>query len=277
MTESDLAAHFSHQTTLPIGRIPLPAYGGDDGADLADQITGSDAAAVVLDAAIDEHLELIGRAIARLEVPVFAIGSGGLSQAIASEAPARATPLPTRSAASGPVLAVSGSRSTQTRRQMDAAVDAGWFVEPLELDADRTAAQLDWVLSALRAGRSVALTSDDVDAARSARPVLEAIAEAGAAIAAGAAAAGTTRRLIVCGGDTSSRITRLLGVESLSLAANPWENIVLLTAHAHGSAIDGLELLLKGGQVGGVDLLDSIRALGDGSNVAPGVQNLSDS
>ena len=57
MTESDLAVHFSHQTDLPIGSIPLPAYGGDDGADLAELILGSDDAAVVLDAALDEHLE----------------------------------------------------------------------------------------------------------------------------------------------------------------------------------------------------------------------------
>ena len=81
-------------------------------------------------------------------------------------------------------------------------------------------------------------------------------------MAAGAAAAGATRRLIVCGGDTSSRVTRLLGVESLSIAANPWGNVVLLRAHAADPAIDGLELLLKGGQVGSDDLFESVRALG---------------
>ena len=66
----------------------------------------------------------------------------------------------------------------------------------------------------------------------------------------------------MCGGDTSSRVTRLLGVESLSIAANPEGNVVLLAAHAADPAIDGLELLLKGGQVGAVDLFDGIRALG---------------
>ena len=192
MTEPDLAVHFSHQTDLPIGRIPLPAYGGEDGADLADQIAGSDAAAVVLDAALDEHLELIGRALGRLEMPVFAIGSGGLSLAIASRRRPAATPLPDRGGCPGPVLAVSGSRSSQTRRQMDAAADAGWFVEPLELDAGRSAAQLDWVLSALRAGpqRRADLGRRRHGRSRRAGPCSRRSRRRRAAIAAGAAAAG---------------------------------------------------------------------------------------
>ncbi len=145
---------------------------------------------------------------------------------------------------------------------MDAAAAVGWFIQPLELEASRAAAQLDWVLSALRAGQSVGLTSDDADLSAVDRPALEAIAEAAGAMAAGAAGAGATRRLIVCGGDTSSRVTRLLGVESLSIAANPWGNVVLLHAHAADPGIDGLELLLKGGQVGSDELLESVRALG---------------
>ena len=258
MTEPELAVHFAHQTKLPIGSIPFTAYGDE----LADQIRRSEAAAVVLDAAIDEHLELIGHAISHLDAPVFAIGSGGLSLAIAAADGAAATALPTHGGASGPVLALSGSRSAQTRRQMDAAAAVGWFIQPLELEASRAAAQLDWVLSALRAGQSVGLTSDDADLSTVDRPALEAIAQAAGAMAAGAAGAGATRRLIVCGRDTSSRVTRRLGVESLSIAANPWGNVVLLHAHAAAPAIDGLELLLKGGQVGSDDLFESVRALG---------------
>ena len=75
--------------------------------------------------------------------------------------------------------------------------------------------------------------------------------------------AGAASRVIVCGGDTSSRITTLLGVRSLSIAANPVGNIVLLRAHADEPAVDGVELLLKGGQVGGVDLFDEVRRLGE--------------
>jgi uncharacterized protein YgbK (DUF1537 family) len=258
MTEPDLSLHFAKQTQLPIGSIPFTAYGSD----LADQLRRSDAAAVVLDAAIDEHLESIGRALTSLDAPVFAIGSGGLSLAIAAADGAASVRLPSRTGESGPVLALSGSRSAQTRRQMDAAAEAGWFVQPLELEASRAAAQLDWVLSALRAGQSVGLTSDDADVDAAEGPVLEAIADAAGAMAAGAAAAGATRRIIVCGGDTSSRVTRLLGVESLSIAANPWGNVVLLSAHATDPAVHGIELLLKGGQVGADDLFERALTLG---------------
>jgi uncharacterized protein YgbK (DUF1537 family) len=69
--------------------------------------------------------------------------------------------------------------------------------------------------------------------------------------------------MIVCGGDTSSRVTRLLGVESLSIAANPSGNVVLLRARSSDPAIDGLDLLLKGGQVGSDTLFTDIAELGD--------------
>jgi uncharacterized protein YgbK (DUF1537 family) len=258
MRESDLARHLAAQTGLPIGSMPWTAY--DER--LAARLAGTDAAAVVLDALTDEQVEAVGRAVRALPGPVFAIGSGGLSLAIAAAEGAASVPLPSRTGASGPVLALSGSRSSQTRRQMDAAAEAGWFIQPLELESSRAAAQLDWVLSALRAGQSVGLTSDDADIDAAEGPVLEAIAGAVGAMALGATAAGTTRRLIVCGGDTSSRVTRLLGVESLSIAANPWGNVVLLQAHAGDPAFDGLELLLKGGQVGADDLFERVLALG---------------
>ncbi|WP_246159926.1 four-carbon acid sugar kinase family protein [Microbacterium rhizomatis] len=260
MTESDLAVHLGRQTALPIGAVAHTAFGAP--GDLAAALHDSPAAALVLDALDETHLVAIGEAIRSLPGPVFAVGSGGLSHGVAAADPGSASPPPTRTSSSGPILAVSGSRSAQTRRQADAAAAAGWLVRPLPLDGSD--AVLDEVIAALGAGRSVVLTSDDADIAAAAdRPVLEAIAECAASVVSAAVRAGATGRVIVCGGDTSSRITGLLGVGSLSIAANPWANIVLLRAHAADPAIDGLELLLKGGQVGEVDLFDRILALGE--------------
>jgi uncharacterized protein YgbK (DUF1537 family) len=104
----------------------------------------------------------------------------------------------------------------------------------------------------------VVLTSDDADA-RGVDDVLPAIAVA--SVEAIRAALPYTRRVVVAGGDTSSRVTGLLGVTSLSIAANPWANVVLLKAHAASPEVDGIELLLKGGQVGDDDLFEAIRAL----------------
>ena len=146
------------------------------------------------------------------------------------------------------MLALSDGRSPQAQRQMDAATAADWFVQPLEIDASRSASQLDWVLSALRAGRSVGLTAPG----EGTEPA--AIADAAAAIAAGAVAAGATRRLIVSGGVASIRVVRLLGVESVSIAAVPENDVALLRCHSSDPAADDLELLLIESGAGGDDL-----------------------
>lgn len=262
MTEADLAVHIGAQTELPIGAIPLVEFDR-----LAALLRGAGEAAVVLDTLTDEHLVTIGSAIGALPTPVFAIGSGGLSHGIAAASPGTAPAIPATSAATGPVLVVSGSRSAQTRRQADAAAAAGWHVQPLPLDAAGIAAAVPDVVGALRAGRGVVLTSDDADtAAVGAQLVLPAIAEAAASLISAVARDGAAHRVIVCGGDTSSRVTRLLGVESLSIAANPWGNVVLLRAHAADPAVDGLELLLKGGQVGADTLFTDVAELAAGAS-----------
>jgi uncharacterized protein YgbK (DUF1537 family) len=249
MTEADLAVHIGRQTALPIGSVPLVAYDS-----LGARLDAAPEAALVLDALTDEHLVAIGDALTSLPEPVFAIGSGGLSQGIAAAAPRSGGQVPLVSASAGPVLVVSGSRSAQTRRQVDAAAAAGWLV--------RSLSARDGVLEALESGRGVVLTSDDAELVPGSGPVLEAIAEAAASVISTAARAGAVGRVIVCGGDTSSRVVRLLGVESLSIAANPWGNVVLLRAEAPGSPMDGMELLLKGGQVGADALFTDVAALG---------------
>ncbi|WP_439591373.1 four-carbon acid sugar kinase family protein [Microbacterium sp.] len=263
MDESDLARHLSHQTDLPIGSLPWVSFGSS----IAGALRDAEDAGVVLDAMDDAHLALVGAALRELALerhPLFAIGSGGLSRALAlaasgGGAPTTAEPDPTvargreRVETTSPVLVVSGSRSPKTRRQADAASGAGWLVRPFGAPDD--------VVAALSAGRSVVLTSDDADAFTGVADPLAMIAEAAASIVRSAVRSGATRRVIVCGGDTSGRIVRLLGIDSLSLAATLGGNVVLLRAHAQDPAVDGLELLLKGGQVGDDDLFETVRAL----------------
>lgn len=254
MDDSDLAAHLSRQTPLPIDGVPLTRY--STASSLPAEIDGSPTAALVLDALDDAHLALIGTALEELSAqrhPLFAIGSGGLSRALALGRPASA--LADERTAGGPVLAVSGSRSPQTRRQIAAAQAAGWAVRPLSPDAD---AQTE-VVALLRAGRSVALSSEDAPAFAGHPDVLAAIADAATSVISGALGAGATRRLIVCGGDTSSRVVRSLGIASLSIAANPGANVVVLRARSDDPSVDGVEVLLKGGQVGDDGLFEAVR------------------
>lgn len=252
MGESDLTIHFAAQTALPIGGVHRTAYASGR---LVERIASAPHAAVVLDAVDNDDVATVGQAILALPQPAFVIGSGGLSWGIGAAAPHSLDVIPPTTPVQGPTLAISGSRSAQTRRQVEHATASGWLVEPL--DFHDAGAQIGRVREALTADRSVVLTSDDAPAADD---TLERIAEVGAAII--RSSVDLTRRVIVAGGDTSGRITRLLDVDALEIAANPHGNIVLLRAWSSAPGIDGLELLLKGGQVGADDLFESIRTLG---------------
>jgi uncharacterized protein YgbK (DUF1537 family) len=66
------------------------------------------------------------------------------------------------------------------------------------------------------------------------------------------------RRAVVSGGDTSGHATRQLGIFALSALAPTIQGAALFKAHADG-AMNGLELALKGGQMGSVDYFGWIR------------------
>ncbi|WP_233416965.1 four-carbon acid sugar kinase family protein [Halovulum marinum] len=70
-------------------------------------------------------------------------------------------------------------------------------------------------------------------------------------------ASGTTRA-VISGGDTSGHATRQLGVYALSVLAPTIPGASIFKAHADGP-MDGLELALKGGQMGSPDYFGWVR------------------
>jgi uncharacterized protein YgbK (DUF1537 family) len=66
------------------------------------------------------------------------------------------------------------------------------------------------------------------------------------------------RRAVVSGGDTSGYATRKLGIYALTALAPTIPGAALFQAHAEG-AMDGLQLALKGGQMGSQDYFGWIR------------------
>jgi uncharacterized protein YgbK (DUF1537 family) len=66
------------------------------------------------------------------------------------------------------------------------------------------------------------------------------------------------RRAVASGGDTSGNATRQLGIFALSALAPTIPGAALFQAHAEGP-MDGLELALKGGQMGSPDYFGWIR------------------
>lgn len=71
------------------------------------------------------------------------------------------------------------------------------------------------------------------------------------------------RRAVVSGGDTSGHATRQLGIYALSALAPTIQGAAIFQAHADGP-MDGLELALKGGQMGSEDYFGWVR---DGGGV----------
>lgn len=67
-----------------------------------------------------------------------------------------------------------------------------------------------------------------------------------------------TRRAVISGGDTSGHATRQLGVYALSALAPTIPGASIFKAHAEGP-MDGLELALKGGQMGSPDYFGWVR------------------
>ena len=67
-----------------------------------------------------------------------------------------------------------------------------------------------------------------------------------------------TTRAVVSGGDTSGHATRQLGIFALSALAPTIPGAALFKVHAEGS-MDGLQLALKGGQMGSPDYFGWIR------------------
>ena len=282
MTESQLSRHLSAQTSLPLDELPFTTY--KSAGAVAQFLQSTQAAAVVLDAFEDSQLTLLGDALWMLAArssPSFMLGSGGLSAALARARP-RTDPAAagldtpgtaaTADAEAGPVLTVSGSRSPRTREQIEHARAHGWAVLPLPVgdestnrasppDIDSPAEVVGRALKVLASGTSVVLDADGV-VVPSGSAAVTTIAEASARAITAALEAGLTRKVIVCGGDTSGHVAARVGVESVSIAANPVDNVVLCRVAAESAHVDGIEMLFKGGQVGPIDLLERVRGLG---------------
>ncbi|EQD61121.1 hypothetical protein B1A_09823, partial [mine drainage metagenome] len=68
------------------------------------------------------------------------------------------------------------------------------------------------------------------------------------------------RRVLLAGGDTSSHAVAQLGLSALTWAASLEPGAPLCRAHAERhSRHDGLELVLKGGQVGSEGFFERVR------------------
>jgi uncharacterized protein YgbK (DUF1537 family) len=253
MRESNLVDVLRAQTAqLPVRGI--------DVLGLRDGTRSEHPGVVVVDGLEDDDLGRAADLVLRRGAPAFAVGSGGLSMGLArrlARAPAELAPVAPVAA----VLAVSGSCAPQTAEQVRRAIAAGW--EPIlapSAAADPRGA-VERALAALAAGRSVVVHGAPAGRASAARDAGAAGPDLDAILARFVAAAldvTPVRRFVLAGGDTAGGVLRHLGAETAELAGLAG-GLPVCRLSSKRPELDGVEVLLKGGQVGGPDVLERAR------------------
>ncbi|AFR49198.1 four-carbon acid sugar kinase family protein [Gordonia sp. KTR9] len=269
MSDADLRNLLSHQ--FGDHRVPealhLPAYGdGSFDASWKALRSNENSPAFVVDAVSDAQLDAVASALRRDSSrgePALVVGSGGIMTALAKSAGAGGVGAGT-DRAGGPVLVVSASASSVTARQLDDARQHGWDEIPVparllhERDDELTRTLVADVSNALGAGRNVmvhtTLGAGDPRYSTTRTVSAQHVGTVLGELAATMATQSLTSDIVVFGGDTSSHALAAMDVRYLRVARQFVTAGPICTAD-DDSSVAGCRLLLKGGQVGPVDIL----------------------
>ena len=255
----------------------------DDGTpeSLADELVGTDAA--VFDALTEKQLAAAAGTIWRLgqRRRVAAVAAQGLAHGLGLYLRGQGRiehPVPThRLAPSERLLVLSGSCSPRSASQIAWAEQAGFAtirLPPAAIRAGEPGAALPEMLAALKQGRGViAYTATGADdpavaevtdwqrrAGLDGAGIADRVGTLCAALARAALQDGGTRRIVLAGGDSSSFTMRHLGASAIEMTASHFgQNAHVGRLRASDPVLDGVEVLLKGGQVGAEDLYGVMR------------------
>jgi uncharacterized protein YgbK (DUF1537 family) len=265
MHEADLRLHLSLQTDLPVGLVDLRAFETHKVAEEFRRQAASGATAVLLDGVDAAMLQQAGELLWDLKEnaqPLFTVGSSGLTAALVAHWRKTGTIAASHSSvtasATDRLLIISGSCSAVTAQQIRWAKDHGYTAVKIDAaglasgDAEARESALQAALHSLQSGRDTVLytslgapsraTLDQELGAALGRLLLELVKQAG------------VRRVVLCGGDTSSHAVQQLKLTAITFAGGLAPGAPLCRAHAEeATGLDGLELVLKGGQIGPED------------------------
>ena len=287
MDEADVRLHVGKQTSRAIGLIDFVAMKGGAGLERFDAELGRGRSLLALDIVDDETLRWAGELMwRRRNRSLFAIGSQGVEYALVAHWRAEGW-LPTAAERSSvseqpQIVAVSGSVSPVTASQIDWANANGFdvidFAAEATLDNRRWQAEID---AAIERGRVVLSNGRSPLVVTARGPNDEAVPRFRAKLAAsgcdpveintriGGGLGQIVRRLIsatrvkraaVSGGDTSGFAMRALGAYALEAVAPIAPGAPLCRVFSTDPKVNGIEIALKGGQMGKVDFFGSVRA-----------------
>lgn len=272
MAEADLRRHLAGQTSMQIGLVDLSDLKTGRAGERLAQRLAEGCEAVLFDGVDEADLAVTGELLwaGALEAPLFAVGSSGLTRSLvakwralrlAGDAGAAPRPEPVQA-----IVVVSGSCSPVTEAQIRSSLASGYAGLPVDpdvlLDPVEGGALAESCIAgacaALAAGRSAVIYTalgplEQTPAAG------EALGERLGAILKAALVGSGVRRALVAGGDTSSHAVAELGLYALTWAGRLQAGAPLCRAHADDPALDGRELILKGGQIGSDDFFEVAR------------------
>ncbi|GGG71827.1 hypothetical protein GCM10011415_19720 [Salipiger pallidus] len=285
MQEADLLRHLAEQTDLPSALIDLEQLWADGGQGALEAALGQGACILSMDSMEPVSEAAVGRLIWENRNRLgLAVGSQGLEYALVrhwqqtGEIPVAKAP-----GSAGKVdriAVISGSVSPSTAQQIAWSKAHGFEVISFDataiLSPEGTEAEIETAtraaLAATERGASSLVTSatgpDDARVAdfrqalsESSMSGEEANARIGQAL--GRVLDGTLegsglRRAVISGGDTSGHGMRALGLSALEALAPTIPGASLCTGHSTG-VHDGLQIALKGGQMGSEDFFGWIR------------------
>jgi uncharacterized protein YgbK (DUF1537 family) len=266
MREGDLRLHLAAQTSRRIELLDVLSL-LDHNADvrLQNLIANSHPQVVLFDGLDSRTLLNSGRLLwqERPAANSFAVGSSGLIQALAEhwretgEAPR--SYVPQSSGSTDRLVVISGSCSPVTENQIRWAMSNGFTGIRVDPGENGCSSSIHAAKTALDQGQSVILYTALGAGDRMEGGGGEALGRKLGLLLRELLAASGVGRAIVAGGDTSSHAVRQLGIQALTFAGMIAPGAPLCRCHAGDGALDGLELVLKGGQVGPENFFDMVR------------------
>lgn len=277
MDEADMRLHLARQTDRRIAGFDFCRMLAEDASSsLAATLAANDF--VILDSIGADTTQVTGRLIAEhaARKPAFVVGSSEVEYALArhlatmGELPI--APPPTPRGAVDKLIAVCGSASPVTEGQIAWAEQHGFAVIPLDTvaaveQAGAETAVADTMTAALARSAGVVLHTARGPADPRLAPTRAALERAGLTAADSARVLGGglgrvlraviartgVRRVALVGGDSTSHAVSTLGVECLEVAGPLVPGAALCRIRSRDAAVDGVEITLKGGQVGAPD------------------------
>lgn len=287
MDEADLRLHLGKQTNKHISLVDIADISEGHGQSKLESLIQKEQPVVMIDVADAATQIEAGRLVwENRGKQLFSASSSGLQYALTAYWKsqgliASTTPMPTAPPVDA-IAAVSGSCSPMSAEQIRWARKNGFAVERVDIGKALSDQSMeseinrltDHALHALAANISPVIFSaegpDDpavldfdvfaqqagLTRAQAAHRVGQVLAEIMRRILDHS----EVKRVVVAGGDSSGAVGSHLGIRALTLRAGLAPGVPLCRAWSDDSKRDGLEIALKGGQLGGINFYGHVRA-----------------